>query len=212
MRTTDFFALLSIYLAMCAVLLRFAFRLKPRSWEIQPWAYQLMLVFVLTALVWVPWMGTGLPLLGYARGVMSDLSFTTVLLMLHGAAQQAGITQLNAREKYATFGFLGLVAVVLYPTALGWGDWDAYRLGWDAMGLVIGLLIAALWCWALGLQLLPWVMAAAVAGWALGALESGNLWDYLIDPWLACASIIIMLRAAWRLLRQSLRGTAQSST
>jgi hypothetical protein len=35
------------------------------------------------------------------------------------------------------------------------------------------------------LQVLPALVATALLAWSLGLLESGNLWDYLLDPWLS---------------------------
>ena len=82
-------------------------------------------------------------------------------------------------------------ALFLYPLALGWGDWDPYRLGWGAPGFWSALLIFSLICWFRGLRLLPLLVALALLAWTVGLLESTNLWDYLIDPWLSVVAIFL---------------------
>ena len=117
-----------------------------------------------------------------------------------------GLPLLLQRERTAMSIVLAVIALFLYPLALGWGDWDAYRLGWSSPALWAVLLVLSLACWAAGLRLLPALVALALLAWAVGALESGNLWDYLIDPWLAVASIFQCAKSIviWGLAR--LRG------
>jgi hypothetical protein len=110
-------------------------------------------------------------------------------------AQRVGVgLPVQDCEKREVHIVLAFTALVLYPTALGWGDWDAYRSGWGSAGFVIGLSLLALSCFWKGLRRLPLPIAAALMAWSLGALESDNLWDYLLDPWLACVSIGVALK------------------
>ena len=203
MLATDFFALLSIELVACAVILRVATLATPSSVmpKTSQWAVSLLVILLLG--LWLPWGDAGLPLLAYARGVVSDLSVTSVLLSVLWMGQRMDIMPaLRQAEKQMAYAVLALVAAVLYPTALGWGDWDAYRLGWGAPSLVMGLSLLALSCFWMGLRLLPLLIAAAVMAWSLGILESGNLWDYLIDPWIACVAIGVALRLGLSLFRR----------
>jgi hypothetical protein len=73
--------------------------------------------------------------------------------------------------------------------ALGLGAFDPYRLGFAPHGLLVVLLALAAVAWVCESYLLLACLAAAVGGHALGVLESTNLWDYLLDPWVALASI-----------------------
>ena len=203
MLATDFFALLSIELVACAVILRVAFRATPSSAmpKTPKLAVSLLVIFLLG--LWLPWGDAGLPLLAYARGVVSDFSVTSVLLSVLWIGQRMDVMPaLRQAEKQMAYAILALTAAVLYPTALGWGDWDAYRLGWGSPSLVMGLSLLALSCFWMGLRLLPLLIAAAVMTWSLGILESGNLWDYLIDPWIACVAIGVALRAGLSLFRR----------
>jgi hypothetical protein len=46
----------------------------------------------------------------------------------------------------------------------------------------------------------PVLIALGLFAWAIGVLESTNLWDYLIDPWLAVGAIFQCLKVAASLL------------
>jgi hypothetical protein len=82
-------------------------------------------------------------------------------------------------------GAVALAALFLYPMALGWGDWDAYGPGWGSWGMLLTLALLCAACLAKGLKVLPALIALALTAWSLGLMESGNLWDYLLDPWLS---------------------------
>jgi hypothetical protein len=60
--------------------------------------------------------------------------------------------------------------------------------------MLVSLLAVTLFFWANGLRLLPVLVALALLAWTLGLLESTNLWDYLLDPWLAAAAIFQCMR------------------
>jgi hypothetical protein len=68
-------------------------------------------------------------------------------------------------------------------------------------GMWVALLAVSLFCWVKGLRLLPMLVAVALLAWRFGVLESTNLWDYLIDPWLATAALFQCMKfGAGRLL------------
>ena len=202
MLVTDLYALTGIYLVACAVFLRVTSVLVPAPvtpkasvWLVWPSA-----IFLIG--LWLPFDDSGLSPLAFARGILSDFSVTSVLLASLCIAQRMGVLPVQDHEKRAVYTALTFAALVLYPTALGWGDWDAYRLGWGGAGLVIGLSLLTLLCFWMGLRLLPLLIAAALMAWSFGLLESGNLWDYLIDPWIACVSIGVALKVGLRVFRR----------
>lgn len=141
-------------------------------------------VFALTAaaLSFVPF--GGIPVAGYVRGFIGDLSMTTLVLLGTGFV---GAIQLRERRVISVLALAG--AVLLYPMALGLGTFDPYRLGFAPQGLLVGLLFIALAAWWRRLNVLLVCVLAAVAAHALGLLDSTNLWDYILDPWVAVASI-----------------------
>jgi hypothetical protein len=98
--------------------------------------------------------------------------------------------------------------------ALGWGDWDAYRLGWGSLSLWATLLALSLVFWIKGLRLLLLLVGLALLAWSAGLMESTNLWDYLIDPWLALAALFQCMKAGAQglLLRFSRTGSLAKLT
>lgn len=86
-----------------------------------------------------------------------------------------------AEFRFATT-VLAIAGIALYPAAMGFLDYDVYVLGYSgyllpvAVALVIGYAIFR------GYLLTTVVLNVAVAAFLLGAGESRNLWDYVLDP------------------------------
>jgi hypothetical protein len=74
--------------------------------------------------------------------------------------------------------------------ALGLSAFDPYALGFagPARGLLLVLSLLALFAWWGGRILLLLAILLGIGAYRLGLLESSNLWDYLLDPWLAVAA------------------------
>lgn len=192
---TDFVALLSIDLVLCAGCLRLL------SWRrgVTPWAkWGAAVCFVL---LWCPVGAAHLPIVAYLRGISSDLSITLVVLACLDLSQRLlRLRVIEQRERMVVNAVVAAAALFLYPLALGWGDWDTYRLGWGAPGMWGALFALSLICWIKGLRLLPLLVALALLAWVAGVLESNNLWDYLIDPWLVTAALFHCVKsgaASW---------------
>jgi len=207
---TDLVALLGIDLVLCAGCLRLL------SWRrgVTPWGKGVTAAcFVL---LWVPLGAAQLPLVAYFRGISSDLSITLVALAGMGLVRRLrGLRAIDPRERMALNAAVAAAALFLYPLALGWGDWDPYRAGWGAPGMLAALLAITIFYWSQGLRLLPLLVASALLAWTFDLLESTNLWDYLMDPWLATAAIFQCLKWARAQLQTRLRraraGAAQAS-
>jgi len=202
----DLIALLGINLVLCAGCLRLL------SWRHGVTLWGKVATAAVFVLLWCPVGPARLPIAVYVRGISSDLSISSIAIACLSMYQRLrGILPLAQGERTAVSVALAAVALFLYPLALGWGDWDAYRLGWGSPALWAVLLVLSVVSWARGLRLLPTLVALALLAWAVGALESGNLWDYLIDPWLAVAAIFqcVKLAVSWALAR--LRGARQGA-
>lgn len=197
---TDFVALLGIALVLC-----FGF-VSLIGWKCGVTASVKWITGVFFVLLWCPFTAAQLPIVAYVRGISSDPSMTLVALAGLGLFRLLfGSPAPDKRERMAVHVAIGITALFFYPLALGWGDWDVYRAGWGSLGLGAALLLLSLFCWALGLRLLPMLVALALLAWAAGALESSNLWDYLIDPWLALAAIFQCLKSGTTWLFSRLR-------
>lgn len=194
---TDLLALLGIDLVLCAAVLRLLARqrdiTRPAQWVV------MLAVF---SMMWLPVGANQLPVLAFVRGISSDLSATLVALACLSLGRRLfGWPAMARREGMALSTALSVAAVVVYPTALGWGNWDAYRPGWGSFGMLGILLMVSLACWIGGLRLLPALVGLALLAWVAGLMESGNLWDYLMDPWLIILAVIECMKAGVRSVR-----------
>ena len=156
------------------------------------WALRLALLIALAVLLVIPFSGTR-PVEAL-RALTGDLSITTLMLLI--AASRCRICNLPSPPRSQTRNLLLLVvvaAVFLYPAGLGIGQWDPYRLGY---GSTLPLLVALVVPVALLLRqyLIATIVAAALLAYGLRLLESENLWDYLLDPWLTVYAVIKLMR------------------
>jgi len=141
-----------------------------------------------------------LPAAGYLRGFTGDLSVTTVVVVLSALAARGGARSERRRsDRLALKVCLGAVALLLYPLALGAGPFDPYRLGYDSPWLLGAWWVVALAAWFFRRPLLAGCVAAAMLAWAVRGYESTNLWDYLIDPFVALYALGGLL--GWSVVR-----------
>ena len=143
-----------------------------------------VLLGAVLALAFVP-LGT-LPAAGYLRGVVGDLSITTLLLLLRSFLRPLlGWGPIEARSRLGLQITVATGGLALYPLTLISGALDPYRVGYADPWFLGSLLLLAVAAWLLGLDLLALCLALAVLAWAVGWYESQNLWDYLLDPLVA---------------------------
>ena len=130
----------------------------------------------------------GIRIAGYIRGIGGDLSITTLLLLASSVVAFAGGPKLHDRRELRTLAAFVLAgAAFLYPMALGLTSFDPYSLGYPdrIRGFLFGIAPVALFAWFRGRLLLVLAVVLALAAFRFELLESRNLWDYLLDPWLA---------------------------
>lgn len=174
---TDLTGLAGIALALASMGARAA---RPRS-------HECLVLAVLFVVLLLPL--AGLPLAAYVRGMVGDLSITSVVL-LAAAASGASSTKPDARGVAALL-IPAVAACVLYPMALGATRFDPYQLGYGEPWFLAAVLAVALMGHLARLPLVAVSISLAVLAWSVGWYESSNLWDYLIDPLLA---IYVMAR------------------
>ncbi len=134
----------------------------------------------------------GVSAAGFVRGMTGDLSIPTVVLLALALVRAASGQVLVAwANRLAMLQAVAIVAVLFYPLALGLTLFDPYRLGYGSLWFMAALLGLAVWSSLRHSVLLALCIALAVAAWTGGWYESTNLWDYLLDPWLAVYAIAV---------------------
>ena len=191
----QYFALIELSIT-CAVV--FIWTLQKFSPNPFPFAVKVFLVLLIGNLLFWP-MGMNLPLVAYVRGVAGDLSVVLTLLLW---------SSLLPSSKPAPLAFKFAVAIItlcFYPFALGLGMIDPYAWGYGSIAFLVVVLFFALVCglanWSKGV----WIIAIAIIAWAAHWHESANLWDYLLDPFLAIWALIAFIGVLYRRRRDKAR-------
>jgi hypothetical protein len=181
MHFTDWTGLTGIALVLAAVVIALPwFRRLPR----------LALAGGVMVLVLIPF--GELPAAAYVRGVVGDLSITTVWLALYFLlpSQPSPVNGRGSNNLRILRILILCAAVALYPMALGISYFDPYRLGYGNLGFLGGLLLVTLFCLYRRHTLAVSAITLAVLAWSAGWAESTNLWDYLLDPLVALYALV----------------------
>jgi len=134
----------------------------------------------------------GLYLYKYFYGVFGNLSITSVILLLSFLVKNIS-NNINisnnrqvpsGREKSAILYSVAVAGLILYPTSLGFVPVDLYRLGYHPRFLLVLILCLTILAWMVSLRFAAMLPVIAVIAFNLNILESENLWDYLVDPFI----------------------------
>lgn len=191
-------ALLEMSLTCAVVLIILSQKLSSK--EIPLVIRMLAALFLANLFFWPLGMSLELPLSAYVRGVTGELSIVTMLLLWSSILPSAKKTPLGFKVS------VSLIAIMFYPLALGLGMLDPYAWGYGSIGLLIATIFFAIVCGLAGWTKGVWILSFAIIGWAAHWHESANLWDYLLDPFLA----IWALLAIPNMIYQKRRERAQS--
>ncbi len=191
------FALIEISITCSLV---FIWGMQKLSQQQFPWLAKILFLLVLTNLFfWPLGISLELPLAAYVRGAIGDLSVVTTLLLW---------SALLPNNKSAPFAFklsIAMIALAFYPFALGLGMIDPYAWGYGSIAFLIAVLVFAVICglanWSKGV----WIIGLAIIAWTVHWHESANLWDYLLDPFLAIWAIFGIFSALLRKRREKAR-------
>ena len=135
------------------------------------------------------WINPSVPLLGLALSGLGERLF--------------GVALLGTADRRATWIFGAVVGTFLYLHATLPGGVDLYYPGADRR-LAVGVLAAAAGAFLLFGHRTGILLLAALIAFALGALESPNLWDYVVDPFLWLIGLGVVLKdgiGSWRTAR-----------
>jgi len=182
----------------CAVVLIILLQ-KVFSIEIPIFARLALALLLGNLFFWPLGMSLELPLSAYVRGVTGDLSIVSMLLLWGSMLPFAKKTPLGFIVPIA------LIAILFYPLALGFGMFDPYAWGYGSIGFLISVILFATFCglaaWTKGV----WIFSIALIAWVMHWHESANLWDYLLDPFLAIWALFATLSAIYIKRREKAR-------
>ena len=208
-RLTDLAGCAGLVFAAAALLVGFTAWLPPVRRLPLASRRRVLVGAALGAVLLMCWPIRGLPGVAYLRAVTEDLSITALVLaggvfmraMAAGVQASAPGWHAGWRDRAALRVLVVIGALLLYPMALGATPLDSYRWGYANPWFVGALLVIALAALRAGLRLTVVCLSLAVLGYGLGVYESRNLWNYLIDPFVAiqCA-LALPLGALRRLL------------
>ena len=140
----------------------------------------------------------GMPLARWLAGVVDHWSVPSIALLTSAFIQRLfGIELLQRQDRQAAWLFGALAGLLLYPLALGWGPFDPYSLGWHFGPLFVSVAVLASVLILRGNRF-GVLLVLAIAAWHLRAVESGNYWDCLIDPFYFLVSAGSLSSWAWR--------------
>ncbi|TNF98611.1 MAG: hypothetical protein EP297_07610 [Gammaproteobacteria bacterium] len=132
----------------------------------------------------------GLITAAYLRAVTGDLSITSIILLAYFIAEAyTGKTYVSQGDRKIIRITVLVTAVLFYPFALGLEYWDSYAGGFGSWWLYTLLMVMSGLLWYKQAWLPLTILLTGILAYVTSLLESDNLWDYLIDPWLVLAML-----------------------
>lgn len=142
-----------------------------------------------------------LPIAAYVRGITGDLSITTLVLLWCALLRPwCSCAATGAGHRRVLMLLIAFLALALYPMALGVGAFDPYRLGYGDPLFMAALLLIALLAWYRKYTLIALCIGLAALAWSAGWYESDNLWDYLLDPFVAVYALAAIMNCGVKTL------------
>ena len=158
--------------------------------DLRGWRATLILGFICAFVVGTP-IG-GLPLARWMLSFNANFSIPLTAILFYKVLESSfGVKLLDKDALLTCWVFSVSAGMILYPMALGLGRFDPYQAGWDFSWLfvvVCGVTILLLFM----KNRFAVVLIAAILAHNLRLLESTNLWDYLIDPFMVLVSCIAL--------------------
>lgn len=168
-----------------------------------------LLTFIVAVIVCIPIPFGGLPPAAYLRGVIGDLSITSVILLLLTLLKYlTGREPHRNTQRMFLWGLILLAAAVLYPLALGIGYVDPYRWGFGNVWFLAVLFLLALAAYWKRFYVIALCIALTVLAWSVGWNEANNLWNYLLDPFVVVYAVGALLCTGGSSLMKLRRGNS----
>jgi len=190
--TTWAFSFVFPFLLVIAVLQRVTIR---SGRDLRGWGSALVLGLISAGMVAIPvgdW-----PLARWMISFNANFSIPlTAILFAKVVEPFFGIKLLDDRALLTCWIFSIASGAALYPMALGLSELDPYAAGWEFSWLFVLMFFLTVVLLVMKNRF-SLVGIAAILAYNLRLLESTNLWDYLVDPFLvvtACIAIVCRVR------------------
>lgn len=168
------------------------------------WRPTLIILLISVCIVFLP--VKGLPLGRWLFSFNANFSITlTALLFCRVLENGPEIKLFRPTDFQTAWIFSAIAGLILYPMALGIGPFDPYSAGWGFSWLSVTVLVITIVLAVLKNRFAVMLLLAVLA-WNLHLLESRNLWDYLIDPFLTIRSLLMLTRKLIAFLQKRARG------
>lgn len=180
--------LTGISLLISVILLRILFLLKLKKQS------SYLLSFLFFTLSFISLSGDSINF--YIRGLINDLSITTLFLLASYVIQPRS----NTSQTLPIYIAIVITGLFFYPAALGLGPIDPYSWGFINNGhelfaaIIFIILLITLMIFAM-LKAYSFLLSSlvfSVAAYQVGLLESRNLWDYLLDPLIFIYALFVL--------------------
>ena len=132
------------------------------------------------------------------KGLFADLSLTTLTLLVLWPVLRLKKISLNNTDSAGLCTIVLVLAVTLYPMALGVGAYDPYALGFRPWALLTAIAALGVLATLRGYLVSKTIVIVVLIGYWLRVLDSQNLWDYLIDPIVAIFAVTYLLKYSLR--------------
>ena len=137
--------------------------------------------------------------LTFLYSVVGPLSLATIIGCAVYIGSQLRLVPAPARHDLLyTAVVVAVLGLVLYPASMGLLRWEPYRLGFHGPWLPAVLIVVAAVAAAMRSTIVPLWIAASASAWQSSLFVSTNLWDYVIDPVVWIASLVLLAVAAVR--------------
>lgn len=159
---------------------------------------------------------TDISIAAHLRGLIGDLSITSVALLSAVAAKtvffrrRSNTATTTSDELLALACMVALTGLFFYPTTLGLTQFDPYAAGFYPVFLSSFLLSIVIFAILRRWYFLALATGAGMIAHTVGMMDSNNLWDYVLDPWLFFYCLYVVLRRSRDLKHKRLWASAKT--
>lgn len=153
---------------------------------------------------------TDISIAAQLRGLLGDLSITSVVLLSTVVLNTVFLMSRSNRALLTSDESLALACIVaftglfFYPTTLGLTQFDPYAAGFYPVFLSSLLLSIVIFATLRRWYFLAFAAGSGMIAYAVGMMDSNNLWDYVLDPWLFFYCLYVVVKRSEELTHRRL--------